>query len=121
MARLQEDQRRLQIRLARSFRKTRGNCERNSFSRTSTTIATFSSASVAARSQLRHRRNELCWQVVDAEVAEVFERPDRLRLPGPGESGQDDESPRAARPRQDGFRRHTCPPCSTSSSESASV
>ena len=79
----------------------------------------------SARRQLRHRRNELRRQVVDAEVAEIFERADRLRLPGPGESRQDDESPRAPT-RPPAARHGTAPPvarvtrvlpCSTSSSD----
>ena len=44
-----------------------------------------------AQRQLRQRRNERRRQVVDAEVAEVLERADRLRLAGPGQPGQHDE------------------------------
>ena len=57
----------------------------------------------------RQRRDQLRRQVVDAEVAEVLERANRLRLAGAGQAGEDDErapragfavaAPSAARPR----------------------
>src|SRR5580765_4386644 len=117
MARLQEDQRRLQIRLrAQLSEDTRKLREKFLLADVDDDGDLLQRARLA-RSQLCHRRNELRWQVIDAEVAEVFERPNSLRFPGPGESRQNDESPRPPA-RQDGFHRHTCPPCSTSSSES---
>ena len=54
-------------------------------------------AGVCRGRQLRHRRDQLRRQVVDAEVAEILERADRLRLPRAGQAGQDDEPARAAR------------------------
>ena len=56
-------------------------------------------ARILARRQLGHRRNQLRRQVVDAEVAEVLERADRLRLARARQAGQDDEAARAARRR----------------------
>src|SRR5688572_26456699 len=50
-------------------------------------------AGLFVRRQLGHGRNQLRRQVIDAEVAEVFERADRLRLARPGQAGQDDEAP----------------------------
>ena len=44
-----------------------------------------------AQRQLRQRRNERRRQVVDAEVAEILERANRLRLARPRQAGQDDE------------------------------
>ena len=46
-----------------------------------------------AQRQLRQRRNQRRRQVVDAEVAEILERADRLRLSRAGQPGQDDERP----------------------------
>ena len=45
-----------------------------------------------AQRQLGEHRQERHRQVVDAEVAEVLERADRLRLAGAGEAGEDDEA-----------------------------
>ena len=50
-----------------------------------------------AQRQLRQRRDQRGRQVVDAEVAEILERADRLRLPRPGQAGQDDERLRPRR------------------------
>ena len=47
-----------------------------------------------AERQLGQHRQERDREVVDAEVPEVLERPDRLRLAGAGEPGQHDK-PRA--------------------------
>ena len=50
-----------------------------------------------AQRQLRQRRNQRRRQVVDAEVAEILERADRLRLARSRQPGEDDERlPRAA-------------------------
>src|SRR5687767_10804970 len=46
---------------------------------------------VAAADELRERGNQLAGQVVDAEISEVFERPDGVRLPGTREPGHDHE------------------------------
>ena len=53
---------------------------------------------VAAQRQLGQGRNQLRRQVVDAEVAEVLERADRLRLARPRQPGQDDERRPRRRP-----------------------
>ena len=45
----------------------------------------------APQRQGRHCRNQRRRQVVDAEVAEILERADGLRLAGPGEPGEHDE------------------------------
>ena len=50
----------------------------------------------AAQRQLRQRRNQRRRQVVDAEVAEILERADRLRLARSGQPGEDDERLAAA-------------------------
>ena len=44
-----------------------------------------------AERQLRERRDQRRRQVVDAEVAEILERADRLRLAGARQAGEDDE------------------------------
>src|SRR6266581_379599 len=113
MARLQEDQRRLQIRLGAQLSEDTRKLREKFLLADVDDDGDLLQRARLARSQLCHRRNELRRQVIDAEVAEVFERPDRLRLPGPGESRQDHESPRAPAA-QGGCYRHTCPPCSTS-------
>ena len=87
----------LSPRICRSRGQHRGNAEQKVPSRTSTTIAHLLDVA-AAHDERGQRRNERRRQVVDAEVAEVLERPDRLRLPGTGEAGQHDE--RRAAPRR---------------------
>ena len=52
-----------------------------------------------AQRQLREHRKERHRQIVDAEVAEVLERPYRLRFAGPRQPGEHDE------PRRDGGAR----------------
>ncbi len=56
----------------------------------------FRRGGVFAGRQLRHRGNQLGWQVVHAEVAQVLEGANRLRLAGAGEARQDDKAARAA-------------------------
>ena len=57
----------------------------------------FLDVSAGTLRQLRERRDERGRQVVDAEVAEIFQRADRLRLSRTGQPGQHDERRSGAR------------------------
>src|SRR5688500_1623463 len=91
-------------------------------------------ARVRPRRELGHRRNQGRREVVYAEEAEIFQRANGVGLPGPRQARQDDKTARAARrgtglarrlsrqrrrrraTSRGALRRHTGPPCSTSSS-----
>jgi len=52
---------------------------------------------VVAAGELGERRDQLRGQIVDAEVAQVLEGANRVRLPGSRKAGHDDEAMSAKR------------------------
>ena len=91
VARLEEDENRVQLRqlaqAAEDFRKRR---QESPFAHVDHDRDLFDIAARVQR-QLGQRGNERRRKVVDAEVAEVFERANRLRFAGAGQAREDDE------------------------------